>query len=56
MGVVKHLATSYFRFPYTGKGFYQTNTNNIRYVSQNDFSHAGFPITVKKSSIPTENY
>ena len=29
------------------KGSITCNTNNIRYVSQkNDFSHAGFPITV----------
>ena len=31
------------------KGSIKRNTNNIRYVSQkNDFSHAGFPITVKE--------
>ena len=31
------------------KGSIKRSTNNIRYVSQkNDFSHAGFPITVKE--------
>ena len=31
------------------KGSIKRDTNNIRYVSQkNDFSHAGFPITVKE--------
>ena len=32
------------------KGSIKRSTNNIRYVSQkNDFSHAGFPITVKET-------
>ena len=49
MGPVKYLATPHFRISYTCKGSIKRDTNNIRYVSQkNDFSHAGFPITVKE--------